>query len=64
MTKKLSLKLAFHVMTTYEDGSEDLLETFDSYEKAEMYITNDMPYSGGEFWIKKVWIDTPVDRKS
>lgn len=56
--KKLALELKFKVMTTYEDNSEECLEEFDTYEAAELYILNDMPYSGGDFWIKKCWVNT------
>lgn len=52
---KRATKIKFKVVGVYEDESEDVFETFDSYEEAEKYI-NETTYQAEEFRIDKVFI--------
>ena len=47
--------IKFKVVGVYEDDSEDVFETFGTYEEAQKYIET-TKYEAEEFRIDKVWV--------
>jgi len=48
--------IRYYVCGRYEDGTEDVFETFLNYEDAEKYLIG-MSYDAEEFYIRKVWVN-------